>query len=154
MSDGFISNKNVVVTDLNTDRGNAVSDEDRGLQIANDVVSAHENYKTGHDSEAGIMSKFDVGSTVGKLGSTATAVKIEPKDMMTATCNALSAASSVTSMKFPDLTMHKVLASLRRIEEGLDQVLNKAIDFYKTVCIINAVTVSYTHLTLPTILLV
>ena len=60
---------------------------------------------------------------------------------MTATCVVLSAASNVASLKFPDLTMHKVLASLKRIEGRLDQILtaplNKAIDYYKTV--INAV---------------
>ena len=66
---------------------------------------------------------------------------VEPEAVMTATCVVLSAASNVASMKFPDLTMQKVLASLQRIEEGLDQMLttplNKAIDYYKTV--INAV---------------
>ena len=79
------------------------------------------------------MSNFDVGST--------TVARVEPEAVMTATCVVLSAASNVASMKFPDLTMHKVLASLQRIEGGLDQILaaplNMAIDYYKTV--INAV---------------
>ena len=78
------------------------------------------------------MSNFDVDSTVAR---------IEPEDVMTATCVVLSAASNVASMKLPDFTMQKVLASLHRIEEGLDQVLteplNTAFDYYKTV--INAV---------------
>ena len=86
-----------------------------------------------------IIEKFDVGSTVAKFGSTVT--EIDPEAVMTATCVVLSAASNVASLKFPDLTMHKVLASLQRIEEGLDQLLttplNKAIDYYKTV--LNAV---------------
>jgi len=60
---------------------------------------------------------------------------------MTATCVVLSAASNVASLKFPDMTMHKVLASLKRIEGKLDQMLaaplNKALDYYKSV--INAV---------------
>ena len=86
----------------------------------------------------GIMSKFEV-SSVAKLG--AVVAEIEPEAVMTATCVVLSAASNVASLKFPDLTMHKVLASLKRIEGRLDQILtaplNKAIDYYKTV--INAV---------------
>ena len=78
------------------------------------------------------MSKFNVGSTVSQ---------IEPEAVMTATCVVLSAASNVASLKFPDLTMHKVLASLKRVEGKLDQMLsaplNKAFDYYKSV--INAV---------------
>ena len=115
------------------------SDKDRALQFADKVVSAHKKYKTGHDAVTGIMSKYDVGSNVAELGSTV--ARVEPEDVMTATCVVLSAASNVASMKFPDLTMYKVLASLQRIEGRLDQMLtaplNKAIDYYKTV--INAV---------------
>ena len=133
-----ISNVNIV-SGLNNARGKDVSGKDRALQFADEVVSAHKNYKTGYDVVKGIMSKFDVGSTVAKLGSTV--AEIEPEAVMTATCVVLSAASNVASMKFPDLTMYKVLASLQRIEEGLDQLLttplNKAIDYYKTV--LNAV---------------
>ena len=85
------------------------------------------------------MSKFEVGSQVAKLG--AVVAEIEPEAVMTATCVVLSAASNVASLKVPDLTMHKVLASLERIEGRLDQMmttpLNKAIDYYKSV--INAV---------------
>ena len=118
-------------------RGKDVSDKDRALQIA---VSAQKKYKTGHDTVTEeIMAKFDIGSTVARLGSTV--AEIEPEAVMTATCVVLSAASNVASMKFPDLTMQRVLASLQRIEEGLDQLLttplNKAIDYYKTV--LNAV---------------
>ena len=84
------------------------------------------------------MSKFEV-SSVAKLG--AVVAEIEPEAVMTATCVVLSAASNVASLKVPDLTMHKVLASLERIEGKLDQMmttpLNKAIDYYKSV--INAV---------------
>ena len=89
---------------------------------------AHEIHTIGQ----GIMSKFDVDSTVAR---------VEPEAVMTANCVVLSAASNVASLKFPDLTTHKVLASLQRIEGGLDQMLteplNSAIDYYKTV--INAV---------------
>ena len=117
-----------------------VSDDDRALHVAETIVSFHEKYKPGHDAVIGIMSKFNVGSTASELGSTVI-TNVEPEAVMTATCVVLSAASNVASMKFPDLTMQKVLASLQRIEEGLDQMLttplNKAIDYYKTV--INAV---------------
>ena len=85
------------------------------------------------------MSKFEVGSSGAKLG--AIVAEIEPEAVMTATCVVLSAASNLASLKVPDLTMHKVLASLERIEGKLDQMmttpLNKAIDYYKSV--INAV---------------
>ena len=78
------------------------------------------------------MSNFDMGSTVSQL---------EPEAVMTATCVVLSAASNVASLKLPDLTMHKVLASLQSIEDKLDQVLTTplkmAIDGFDTV--INAV---------------
>ena len=81
------------------------------------------------------MSKFDVGPSVAKLSS------IEPEAVMTATCVVLSAASNLASMKVPDMTMHKVLASLERIEDKLDQVLTTplkmAIEGYDSV--INAV---------------
>ena len=97
-------------------------------------------YSTGHDAITGMMSKFDVGSKVSKLGSTV--AEIEPEAVMTATCVVLSAASNVASMKLPDLTIHKVLASLQRIEESLDQILteplNTAIDYFKTVYIFNS----------------
>ena len=85
------------------------------------------------------MSKFEVGSSVAKLG--AVVAEIEPEAVMTATCVVLSAASNLASLKVPDLTMHKVLASLQSIEDKLDQVLTSplkmAIDGYDTV--INAV---------------
>ena len=82
------------------------------------------------------MSKFDVGSTVAKLSSTVVN-QIEPEDVMTATCVVLSAASNVASLKLPDVTVQKVLESLKRIEGKLDKQLkaplNLAIDGYKTV---------------------
>ena len=85
------------------------------------------------------MSKFEVGSSGAKLG--AIVAEIEPEAVMTATCVVLSAASNLASLKFPDLTMHKVLASLQSIEDKLDQVLTTplkmAIDGYDTM--INAV---------------
>ena len=131
-------NSDVLVSYLHSARGVDVSDEERGLQLREKLQSAHENYKAGHDAVTGIMSKYEVGN-VAELGSTV--ARVEPEDVMTATCVVLSAASNVASMKFPDLTMYKVLASLQRIEGRLDQMLtaplNKAIDYYKTV--INAV---------------
>ena len=84
------------------------------------------------------MSKFEFGSAVAKLETVA---EIGPEAVMTATCVVLSAASNVASLKFPDMTMQKVLAALQRIEGKLDQMLttplNKALDYYKNV--INAV---------------
>ena len=118
----------VVVSNIQRTKGEDVSEEDRGLQIAEKLEFAHGVFKTGH----GIISDFNVGSTVSQ---------IEPEAVMTATCVVLSAASNVASLKVPDLTMHKVLASLKRIEGKLDQMLaaplNKAFDYYKSV--INAV---------------
>ena len=65
-----------------------------------------------------------------------TVAQIDPEAVMTATCVVLSAASNVASMKCPDLTMHKVLATLNRIEGKMDQMLaaplNMAIDFFDT----------------------
>ena len=120
---------------LSSARGVDVSDKDRALQFADKVVSAHKNYKTGYDAVTGIMSKYDVGSNVAELGSTV--ARIEPEAVMTATCVVLSAASNLAAMKFPDLTMHKVLASLQNIEGKLDQILaaplKLAIDGYDTV---------------------
>lgn len=85
-----------------------------------------------------MMSKFDVESTAGNLE---TADQLDPEAVVTATCVVLSAASNVASLKFPDMTMHKVLAALQRIEGKLDKILktplNMAIDYYKT--ILNAV---------------
>ena len=126
---------NIVASDLNSARGVDVSDYDRALQITDTVVSSHKKYKTGHDTITGIMSKFDVGTKVSKLGSTV--AEVEPEAVMTGNSVVLTAASNVASMKFPDLTMHKVLASLQGIEGKLDQLLttplNKAIDYYKTI---------------------
>ena len=80
------------------------------------------------------MSKFNVGSSVAELGTTA--VRVEPTAVMTATCVALSAASNVVALKLPDLTVQKVLDSLQRIEGKLDKQLkaplNKAIDYFNT----------------------
>ena len=130
----------VVVSDLNTARGVDASDRDRALQFVDQAISAHEKYKTGHDAVTGIMAKYDVGSSVAELGTT-TVAKIDPEAVMTTTCVVLSAASNLASMKFPDLTMHKVLASLQNIEGKLDQILatplKMAIDGYDSV--INAV---------------
>ena len=67
-----------------------------------------------------MMSKFDVESTAGNLE---TVDQLDPEAVMTATCVVLSAASNVASLKFPDMTMHKVLAALQRIEGKLDKIL-------------------------------
>ena len=116
-----------------------MSDKDRALQIADEFGSAHEKYKTGHDIVSGFLSRFDLGSSVELVGNAV--AHIEPEAVMTATCVVLSAASNVASMKVPDMTMHKVLAALEKIEGKLDQILktplNMAIDYYRTV--INAV---------------
>ena len=125
---------------INITRGeDDISDEDRALKFADEVDSAHEIYKTGHDAMMGIMSKFDISSSFSMLGINIS--EIDPKAVMTATCVVLSAASHVASLQLPDLTMQKVLASLQRIEGRLDQMLttplNKAFDYYKTA--INAV---------------
>ena len=135
-----ITNKNIVASDLNSARGQDVSDGDRAVQIADELESTHEKFKTGHEVMSGIMSKFNVSSSVAELGTT-TVAKIDPEAVMTTTCVVLSAASNLASMKFPDLTMHKVLASLQNIEGKLDQILatplKMAIDGYDSV--INAV---------------
>ena len=86
------------------------------------------------------MSKFDVSSRAAELGSEVVA-SVDPEDVMASTCVVLSTASNtMIPFKLPKLTL-EFLASLKRIEEGLDQMLttplNKAIDYYKTV--INAV---------------
>ena len=125
-----------LVSDLNSARGEDVSDEDRALKFANQLQSTLYMYKTGRDVMGEIMSKFDVGSTVAKLGSTVVA-KIEPKAVITATCVVLSAASNVVTLKLPDVTVQRVLESSKRIEGKLDKQLkaplNLAIDGYKTV---------------------
>ena len=81
-------------------------------------------YKTGHEVLSGIMSKFNVGSS-------------HPIAVITSTCVALSAASSVVSLKLPDLTVQRVMDALQRKEGKLDErlkvPLNKAIDYFKTV---------------------
>ena len=60
-------NSNVVVSYLHSARGVDVSDEDRKLQLREKLQSAHGNYQTGHDAVTGIMSKYDVGSSVAEL---------------------------------------------------------------------------------------
>ena len=129
----------ILVSHINRARGEDVSVEDRALHIANELESIHVKYKMGHEITSGILSKFNVSSTVAELGNTV--VRVEPEAVMTATCVVLSAASNLASMKVPDLTMHKVLASLQNIEDQLDQMLatplKMAIDGYDTV--INAV---------------
>ena len=118
----------IVATNLHRSRGEDVSVEDRALQVADRLKTTHDVHSSGY----GLMSNFNVGSTVSQL---------EPEAVMTATCVVLSAASDVASLKLPDLTMHKVLASLQSIEDKLDQVLTTplkmAIDGFDTV--INAV---------------
>ena len=79
-----------------------------------------------------MMSKFDTGSSVAVLDSV---ISLDPETVLSATCVVLSAASNVASMKFPDMTMHKVLASLERIEGNLKKILEtplkKAIDTFE-----------------------
>ena len=105
------------------------------MQCADKVVSTHEKFKMGHEVMRGIMSKYNVGSSVAELGTNV--VRVEPTVVMTATCVALSAASNVVSLKLPDLTVQRVMDALHRIEGKLDKQLkaplNKAIDYYKTV---------------------
>ena len=52
-----ITNKNIVASDLNSARGQDVSDGDRAVQIADELESTHEKFKTGHEVMSGIMSK-------------------------------------------------------------------------------------------------
>ena len=104
---GIFKTKHVsVASSLDRGKGEAVSDEDRALQVAGKLKTTHDVYNAGY----GLLSNFDVGSTVSQL---------EPEAVMEATCVVLSAASNVASLKFPDMTMYKVLASLQRIEGKL-----------------------------------
>ena len=97
-----------------------------------------DDYNTGADAASAtldftreMLSKFDTSSAVALLDKVAL---IEPETVLSATCVVLSAASNVASMKFPDMTMYKVLASLERIEGNLKTILEaplkKAIDTF------------------------
>ena len=110
--------------------------QDRCVQFKDQFQSSHEKSKTGKELMGGIMSKYDVDSTVVKLSSPMVA-KIEPEAVITSTCVVLSAASNVVTLNLPDVTVQRVLESLKRIEGKLDKQLkaplNLAIDGYKTV---------------------
>ena len=67
-----------------------------------------------------MLSKFDTGSSVAVLDTVA---PLDPGTVLSTACVVLSAASNVASIKFPDMTMHKVLASLEKIEGNLKTIL-------------------------------
>ena len=62
-----------------------------------------------------ILSKFDISSSASSLS--------DPESVLFSACVVLSAASNVASLKFPDMTIHKVLASLEMIEGNLKTIL-------------------------------
>ena len=59
------------------------------------------------------MSKFDISSAASSLS--------DPESVLFSTCVVLSAASNVASLKFPDMTIHKVLASFENTRPGVQQ---------------------------------
>ena len=67
-----------------------------------------------------MLSKFDIGSSVAVLDTVAS---LDPEIVLSTACVVLSAASNVAALKFPDMTMYKVLASLERIEGNLKKIL-------------------------------
>ena len=67
-----------------------------------------------------MLSKFDIGSSVAVLDTVAS---LDPETVLSTACVVLSAASNVAALKFPDMTMYKVLASLERIEGNLKKIL-------------------------------
>ena len=79
-----------------------------------------------------MLSKFDVSSSVAVVDAVASA---DPETVITTASYILSAASDVAILRLPDITMFKVLASLKRIEGGLAQILEaplrKAIDTFE-----------------------
>ena len=83
------------------------------------------------DFKKRLLSSFDIRAPNSLTGSVAS---LDPEVVLSTTCVVLTAASNVSSMKFPDWTMYKVLASLKRIEGNLKTILEtplkKAIDTF------------------------
>ena len=72
-----------------------------------------------------MLSKFDIGSTVGDLDNVA---PLDSETVLSTACVVLSAASNVASLKLPDMTMFKLLASVERIERSLNAVLKTPLE--------------------------
>ena len=79
-----------------------------------------------------MLSKFDISSSVA---GDDTVSSVDPETILTTASFILSAASNVSMLRLPDITMFRVLASLKRIEGGLAQILEaplkKAIDTFE-----------------------
>ena len=79
-----------------------------------------------------MLSKFDIASSVSSQSDSVH--QVDPEAVLSSMCVVLSAASNVVSLKFPDMTMHKVLASLKKIEGNLKTImkapLKKAINSF------------------------
>ena len=122
----------ILASDLHKAKGEDLTEKEK-------VVNFMDDYNTGADAASDtldftkkMLSKFDISSSVAVLDKVAS---LDPETVLSATCVVLSAASNVASMKFPDMTMHKVLASLERIEGNLKTMLEaplkKAIDTFE-----------------------
>ena len=119
-----------VASDLNHRRGEDLTTEDKCINFMDDHNGRVDNLDYTRD----MLSKFDTGSSVCALDSVSL---LDADAILSSTCVVLSAASNVASLKFPDMTMQKVLASLERIEGKLTTILKtplkKAIDTFEFV---------------------
>ena len=119
-------------TDLDKAKGEDLTEEEKCVNFMDDHNARADAASDTIDFTREMLSKFDTNVSVAVLDTVAS---LDPETVLSTACVVLSAASNVASMKFPDMTMHKVLASLERIEGNLKTILEtplkKAIDTFE-----------------------
>ena len=111
--------------------GEDLTEEEKCVSFMDDHNARADDVSCTLDFTREMLSTFEIGRSVSALD---TVVSLDPVAVLSTACVILSAASNVASLKFPDMTMHKVLSSLERIEGSLNIILEaplkKAIDTF------------------------
>ena len=108
-----------LASDLNRAKGEDLTEEEKCINFMDEHNKRVDNISDTIDVTREMLSSFDISSSV----SDAVGASLDAETIISAACVVLSAASNVASVKFPDMTMHKVLASLERIEGNLKTIL-------------------------------
>ena len=121
-----------IASDLYKAKGEDLTEEEKCVNFMDDHNTRADAASSALDFTREMLSKFEICSPVSVLDTVAS---LDPQSVLSTACVILSAASNVASLKFPDMTMHKVLASLERIEGNLNAILEaplkKAIDTFE-----------------------
>ena len=92
------------------------------------LVDQTKEFMAGFDEEEKLELKEKFNSVVGAVGLVGSAGEFLSKyaldpDTAASACVVFSAASSVASLKIPDITTQQILMTVKKIEKGVDKIL-------------------------------